>query len=124
MEIQVANIQGILLVKLVGRLDFESLTPFRRSCLERLSLERVVFDLAGLLFVGSVGLTEFVDVLKALEQTGASFLLTGQGPEFRRLFDANGLATRVTADSIERAIHCLLNPSPLDATNLAPVRGL
>ncbi len=46
-----------------GCLDFESTAPFRKTCLERLLAEPVVFDLKNLNFVGSLGLTDFVDTL-------------------------------------------------------------
>ena len=124
MKIQASNSKGILVVKLIGRLDFESMLTFRRACLERLRLERVVFDFSGLFFVGSVGLTEFVDSFKALEATGALFRFTGLGSEFRRLFDANGLAAQYAVESTERAIHSLLNLSPASAIDLAPVTEL
>jgi anti-anti-sigma factor len=124
MNVQATNNKGILVVKLIGRLDFDSMLPFRRTCLERLSLELVVFDFGQLFFVGSVGLTEFVDTFKALEQTGARFRLTGLSSEFKRLFDANGLTAQFAMESTERAIHSLLNPSAVPAIGLVPLTEL
>lgn len=82
----------VLVVELKGRLDFETSEPFRKTCLERLIREKVVFDLKSLNFVGSLGLKDFVDTLDYMaQQSLPGIKFCGVSSEFRRLFDASGL---------------------------------
>ena len=95
----------VVVVELNGRLDFESTEPFRRTCLEKLVAEQVIFDLRNLNFVGSLGLTDFVGVfddLKRKSQPGIK--LCGMSSEFRRLFEARGFSALEMFDSQEKAI--------------------
>lgn len=95
----------VLVVELNGRLDLESTEPFRRTCLEKLVREKVVFDLKNLNFVGSLGLTDFVTTLDEMarkSQPGVKFC--GVSSEFRRLFEAGGLAGHDIFESQEKAI--------------------
>lgn len=105
MEAKFAMKGHIMVVELIGRLDFESTEPFRRTCLEKLMAERVIFDLRNLNFVGSLGLTEFVstlDNLKKVSRPGVRFC--GVSSEFRRLFEANGFSPQEMFDNQEKAI--------------------
>lgn len=100
------GMQGsVMVVELKGRLDFETAAPFRRTCLEKLATEKVVFDLRDLNFVGSLGLKDFVDTLDFMKKkstTGVKFC--GVSSEFRRLFEASGLLGHEIYDSREKAI--------------------
>src|ERR1700722_18374364 len=83
----------VVVVELKGRLSFETTEPFRKTCLERLLREKVVFDLRHLNFVGSLGLKDFVDTLDHMTQKsepGVRFC--GVSSEFRRLFEASGIS--------------------------------
>lgn len=105
MEARFAVKGQVLVVELNGRLDFETSEPFRRTCLEKLIREKVVFDLRNLNFVGSLGLKDFVSTLDDLaraSQPGVKFC--GVSSEFRRLFDASGLANQEFFDNQEGAI--------------------
>ncbi len=105
MEAKFAVCGDVVVVELKGRLDFESAEPFRRTCLQRLARERVVFDLNHLNFVGSVGLKDFVETLDSMNrQSSAGVRFCGVGPEFRRLFEASGLAGHEFYESREKAI--------------------
>ena len=89
MQANFALTNGVVVVELKGRLDFESSEPFRRTCLEKLVLERVVFDLRDLNFVGSLGLKDFVGTLEALtDRAPRGVKFCGVSPEFRRMFEA------------------------------------
>ncbi len=95
----------VLVVELKGRLDFETSEPFRKTCLERLFREKVVFDLRSLNFVGSLGLKDFVDTLDHMAQrsiTGIRFC--GVSSEFRRLFEASGLSQHEFYENKENAV--------------------
>jgi anti-anti-sigma factor len=95
----------VMVVELKGRLDFESTAPFRKTCLEKLVQEKVVFDLKSLNFVGSLGLTDFVSTLDDMtqkSQPGVRFC--GVSPEFRRLFEASGLSSQQIFETSETAV--------------------
>lgn len=95
----------VMVVELNGRLDFETTAPFRRTCLEKLLREKVVFDLRGLNFVGSLGLTDFVTTLDEMSRAShPGIKFCGVSSEFRRLFEANGLGAQDIFDSQEKAI--------------------
>ena len=96
---------GVVVVELKGKLDFETSEPFRRTCLERLVQEKVVFDLRNLNFVGSLGLKDFVDTLDNMSQkTQSGVRFCGVSSEFRRLFEASGLAGQEFFENREKAI--------------------
>ena len=105
MEAKVELRGQVYIVELNGRLDFESLVPFRRTCMQHLSKTRVVFDLRNLNFVGSLGLQDFVATLDDLtreSKPGVKFC--GVGIEFRRLFEANGFPAQDMVESQDKAI--------------------
>lgn len=96
---------SVVVVELKGRLDFETAEPFRKTCLERLAREKVVFDLRDLNFVGSLGLKDFVDTLDFMKKRSeAGVRFCGVSSEFRRLFEASGLLSHEIYDSREKAI--------------------
>lgn len=112
MQANFAKRGGVVVVELKGRLDFESTEPFRRTCLEKLLSEKVVFDLSHLNFVGSLGLKDFVETLDVMaQQSGAGVKFTGVSSEFRRMFDATGLRGREIFESAEKAIQSF-GPTP------------
>lgn len=105
MQANFASRGSVVVVELKGRLDFETSEPFRRTCLEKLIDQRVVFDLRHLNFVGSLGLKDFVDTLDVMMQKSISGVkFCGVSSEFRRLFDASGLNGQEFYDSPEKAI--------------------
>ncbi|MGE4129985.1 MAG: STAS domain-containing protein [Bdellovibrionales bacterium] len=110
MEAKFAICEGVVVVELKGRLDFETTEPFRKTCLERLVREKVVFDLKQLNFVGSLGLKDFVETLEhMMHNSPVGVRFCGVGSEFRRLFEASGLAGYEFFDNREKAIQSFLN---------------
>lgn len=113
MEANFSVSSGVVVVELKGRLDFETSEPFRRTCLERLVQEKVVFDLKHLNFVGSLGLKDFVDTLDSMAQkSGLGVRFCGVSSEFRRLFEASGLAGQEIFENREKAIQSFSAPPP------------
>jgi anti-anti-sigma factor len=109
MQANFAKQSGVVVVELKGRLDFESSGPFRRTCLEKLLSERVVFDLRHLNFVGSLGLKDFVETLDVMVQkSGRGVRFCGVSSEFRRLFEASGLSGHEIYESPEKAIQSFI----------------
>ena len=112
MEANFMVASGVVVVELKGKLDFETSEPFRRTCMERLVQEKVVFDLRQLNFVGSLGLKDFVDTLDSMSQKtmGSGVRFCGVSSEFRRLFEASGLAGQEFFDNREKAIQSFITP--------------
>lgn len=105
MEAKFAMRGQIMVVELKGKLDFETQAPFRRTCLEKLLSEKVVFDLRNLNFVGSLGLTDFVSTLEDMKKNSEPGIrFCGVGTEFRRLFEASGFQAHDIFDNQEKAV--------------------
>ena len=109
MEANFSVESGVVVVELKGRLNFETTEPFRRTCVQRLLQEKVIFDLKNLHFVGSLGLKDFVETLDYMAQRSpAGVRFCGVSSEFRRLFEATGLAGQTLFDSREKALQSFL----------------
>lgn len=92
MEAQVTEAGGVLVVYLRGFMNFETTGPFRQACMKRFLHQPLVLDLKGLSFVGSSGLTDFVNVIREFKSsTQAPVKFSGLSLEFRRLFWASEL---------------------------------
>jgi anti-anti-sigma factor len=103
----------VLVVELKGRLNHEMSGTFRKTCLERLLTERVVFDLRHLNFVGSLGLKDFVDTLDHMAQkTQLGVRFCGLSSEFRRLFDASGIPSLNIFENSDKAVQSFAAPIP------------
>ena len=63
MQAKVDVEKDVSVVRLSGYLDFETVLPFRRDCLNHISTPKIVFDFKDLNFVGSCGLTSFLQTL-------------------------------------------------------------
>ncbi len=81
----------VTVVDLTGRLDFETAEPFRETCQEMLRNSKVVFNLSGLSFVGSSGISAFVNTLKELsDQAPVRPRFCHVRTEFQRVFKSTG----------------------------------
>ena len=101
----------VVVVELKGRLNFEMSGAFRRTCIERLLSEKVVFDLRNLNFVGSLGLKDFVDTLDHMVQhSRLGIRFSGVSSEFRRLFEASGISTLTMFENTDKAVQSFTAP--------------
>ena len=89
MNAKVENRDGIYVVSLIGQMDFESADTLKSQCLEKLVEKKIIFNLQDLSFVGSSGITPFLELLTALsKKNGPSFKICSVGAEFMRLFES------------------------------------
>ncbi len=87
MEAQIVHAHDITVVKLRGFLDYEVADNFKKDCLRNLSGFKVVFDLRDLSFVGSSGITPFVEMLCDFSKVSSNKpRFCGMTSEFKRLF--------------------------------------
>jgi anti-anti-sigma factor len=92
MEAKVEDKDGIYIVNLIGKLDFESADSLKSRCLQTFVNQSVIFNLQKLNFVGSSGITPFLELLSALSKTsGAKFKICSVGVEFMRLFETGAV---------------------------------
>jgi len=81
----------VTVVDLTGRLDFETSEPFRETIAEMLGNSKVVFNLSGLSFVGSSGISAFVNTLKELsDKAPVRPRFCHVRSEFQRVFKSTG----------------------------------
>ena len=76
---------NILIIHLKGEVDFASTEPFHETCMKKLTQKNIIFNLKDLHFVGSDGLSPFLDTMKQLGQC-SQLRFCCVGSEFRRLF--------------------------------------
>jgi anti-anti-sigma factor len=84
MEARLSYQGDITVVTLKGKLDIEKSGIFRRSCLEKLKAKKVVFNLNELSFVGSSGITPFINTIVELSKEH-DVRLCGVAYEFKKL---------------------------------------
>ncbi len=68
MQARIRMAGDVTIVQLIGYIDFGSSEKFREACFQELIHKKVVFNLEALEFVGSSGLTIFVDALTDLQK--------------------------------------------------------
>ncbi len=88
-EAKVEQQNGIFIVNLIGKLDFESADSLKDRCLRALANQPVIFNMRQLNFVGSSGITPFLELLSAMSKSaGRNFKLCAVSAEFMRLFES------------------------------------
>ena len=88
MQAKMARRGEVTVVHLEGRLNLDVIAPFKHA-IEKLGDEKIVFNLESLSFVGSTGITSFVETIEKFAGTNPyGTKLCGVGSEFRKIFDA------------------------------------
>lgn len=90
MEAKFEEIEAdLMVVYLKGRIDLETIEPFV-GCLDHLKPYKVIFDMRELSFVGSNGITTFIDSMKSLAASSREGIKFCQvSSEFSRIFAAS-----------------------------------
>lgn len=88
MEAKVENRDGVYVVSLSGQMDFESADQLKARCLKSFSRQELIFNLGDLNFVGSSGITPFLELLTELSKhLGNKFKICSVKAEFLRMFE-------------------------------------
>lgn len=107
MEAKVEYRSDIYVVNLSGQMDFESADSLRVQCLRNFNQKNVIFNMRSLNFVGSSGITPFLQLLSELQsQLGPRFKICSVSNEFMRLFDVGtveGIEIYGSVDDAERS---------------------
>lgn len=80
-----------VIFNLEGHLDFETITNFEVSCnrvIEKNSEHRIVVNMQSLRFVGSSGISQFVQVLKTMNRRESKPKLVSVSSEFEKILRA------------------------------------
>lgn len=94
----------IAIIELFGRVEIESSDSFKKNCLEKLQGQKVIFDLAGLNFVGSTGILAFLESLQDFAmQNPHMFKMSHVGSEFKKIFAATSLSCIDIFENIQMA---------------------
>lgn len=122
MQARVIRHGDIVVIQLSGRVDVETAEPFRKTCLNHLLSEKVVFDFLSLSFVGSSGIIAFLETMQEFaRQNTVGFRLSAVGSEFRKIFAASELSTVEIHDSYQAAIAAFMRPAePLSSHGISP----
>jgi anti-anti-sigma factor len=106
MEAKVESRDGIYVVSLAGQLDFESADALRNNCRQMFSDKKVIFNLEALNFVGSSGLTPFLDLLKDMKKNlGKNVKICAAQKDFVRLFETGGDLSQIEIYESEEKAH-------------------
>src|SRR5690348_10203650 len=96
MQAKIRKDGDVTVVELEGRLDFETAEPFRETCQDILSNSKVVFNLAGLNFVGSSGIGAFVNTLREFSvKSPIPPKFCNLKSEFKKVFKASDEAFQI-----------------------------
>ena len=79
------NNNNVFIIDLKEEVDFASAESFYQTCMGELSKKNIVFNLKNLSFVGSDGLTSFMNTINDLRRK-SSLHFCCVGSEFRKVF--------------------------------------
>jgi anti-anti-sigma factor len=104
MQAKIMKEDGVCVIYLSGQLNYDSIPPFRKTCLDHLVHEKVIFHCRDLQFVGSTGITDFVETLEKLQQSSVqSPRFCGMSAEFRCLMESSRLGRAHLYEDIGQA---------------------
>ena len=93
MQAKIKKERDAFVIHLSGKVDFDSSEPFRTTLLNHVKGSNDVFNMQGLDFVGSNGITPFVQTIKDLLQGSTALVrFCHLSSEFVRIFEANEVA--------------------------------
>ncbi len=88
MEIKSTKAEEVIVIHMIGKIDFESIKTFRLLCANELVGKRVLFDFEKLSFVGSSGITYLIESIENLHKAKESVLgFCSLRSEFHRIFE-------------------------------------
>lgn len=120
MQAKVSQNGEITVVHLVGRINYETVDPFRKTCLENFREGKLVFNLQNLSFVGSSGITSFVQTIEDIARTnGQGLKLCSVGSEFKKIFDASEIAGLEIFEEQNHAESAFFAPAEPEAPEMA-----
>ena len=90
MQTQITQNGDIVIVRLKGAADFESVLSLDETCQKYLNQKKVIFNLSKLNFVGSSGIDNLTQMIEKLNRS-SSLKVCHVSSEFRRIFASSPL---------------------------------
>ena len=85
MKAQITVKEDIIIVRLKGVADFESVDSLEHTCQNYFLKKKIIFNLADLSFVGSSGLENLSEIIKKLKAK-SNFKMCNVASEFQKIF--------------------------------------
>jgi anti-anti-sigma factor len=105
---------GVTVISLEGYLDFETPLIFERDCLKRIATPHVVFDFGGLNFIGSSGLTSFLQTIGDFTKTAKGEIRFARvGIEFKRLMIIGEMSPTGFFNTVDSAFTSVFQPKEI-----------
>ena len=119
MKVRVTSREQVLIVDLIGKIDFESMKAFRIFCNEQLSADKIIFDFKDLNFVGSSGIGCLVEAIQTLlKQPTRRLGFCQMRSEFRRIFAAGELREVPVFETLNETMMALAQGLPITPLRL------
>jgi anti-anti-sigma factor len=94
----------VTIVHLSGQIDYETADKFKDTCLKNFKHKKIVFNLDQLNFVGSSGITPFLETMETLSQVNKEQMkFCKVSTEFRRIFEVGNLKVVEICENLEQA---------------------
>lgn len=90
MQAQITKEDDIIIIRLHGISDVESVADLDQACKKYCLQKKVIFNLADLNFVGSSGLDKLMSIISSLNQTSQIKICSAR-KEFQRIFATSRL---------------------------------
>lgn len=99
MEFSSEKINGILFLKLSGRIDGSGAGGFQEEILEAIGnkADKVAFDMEAIDYINSSGLRVFLSLAKSVNRLNGRMVLFGLKEHIREVFDMTGLLSVIKA---------------------------
>ena len=90
MDSKVRCEQGVYIVNLSGQILLDNIDDFKRVCVEHLLDKHTIFNLSELSFVGSTGITIFLESIRRIfNAKDKKVKMVGASSEFEKIFNTN-----------------------------------
>ena len=103
MKTQITKNKDVIIVRLQGLADVESVVSLNQTCDQHLLQKKIIFNLADLNFVGSSGIAALTGILKKLSQN-SRLKVCSVGSEFRRIFASSHLEDLEIYETEDKAL--------------------
>ena len=111
MQVKAEQLGDIFHVKLMGKIDYSTVDVFSKICLKDLLNQRVVFNCLELEFVGSHGISLFVDSITRLSNKNpCGVKLCHLGYEFYQIFETSQFPREDIHHDLEMAYYSFYTP--------------
>lgn len=104
MQAKLEKKEDVTIVHLSGRIDYESADRFKETCIKMLMDQKLIFNLENLSFVGSSGITPFVETMSVLsQQNNGQVKFCRVSIEFKKIFESCPLKYCELYDDVDTA---------------------